>query len=58
MLAGPPVIGFVANRVELRFALALVVLLCVLAALCAPVVGIPGGKDDEESLGESAPLVP
>ncbi len=58
MIAGPPVIGFIANRVELRLALALVVVLCVLAALCAPVVGIPGGKDDEESLGERAPLVP
>ena len=45
MIAGPAVIGFVANRVELRVALALVVLLCVLAAFCAPVVGIPAGKD-------------
>jgi MFS family permease len=41
ILAGPPVIGFVAKQVELRLALALVVLLCVLAALCAPVADIP-----------------
>jgi MFS family permease len=39
ILAGPPVIGLIANRAGLRPALALVVVLCVLAALCAPVVG-------------------
>jgi MFS family permease len=33
LLVGPPVIGFVADRVGLRLALALVVSLCVLAAL-------------------------
>lgn len=38
LLAGPSVIGFIANRAGLRLALALVVLLCVLAALCALVV--------------------
>lgn len=36
LLAGPPVIGFVANHVGLRFALTLIVFLCLLAALCAP----------------------
>jgi MFS family permease len=45
MLAGPPVIGFVADRGGLRLALALVVFLCVLAALCAPVTGIADGKE-------------
>lgn len=46
ILAGPAVIGFVANREGLRLALALVVVLCVLAALCALAVDMPGEKDD------------
>jgi MFS family permease len=58
ILAGPPMIGFVANRAGLRLALSLVVLLCVLAALCAPVADIPGEKSEEESLGARAPLAP
>lgn len=47
MLAGPPVIGFVAQRVGLRLALILVVLLCVLAALCAPAVDVPEEKGEQ-----------
>jgi MFS family permease len=58
ILAGPPVIGFLANRAGLRLAFALVVLLCVLAALCAPVADIPGEKDKKESLEGHTPLVP
>ncbi len=38
ILAGPPAIGFVAERAGLRLALALVVLLCLLAALCSPLL--------------------
>jgi MFS family permease len=53
MLAGPPVIGFVADRVGLRLALALVVFLCVLAALCVPVMSTADGKEDEGSPGRS-----
>ena len=45
LLAGPPVIGFLANQEGLRLALALVVALCVLAALGATVVDIPGKKN-------------
>jgi MFS family permease len=51
MLAGPPVIGFVADQGGLRLALALVVFLCVLAALCTPVMGTTAGKEGEGSLG-------
>lgn len=58
ILAGPPAIGFLANREGLRLALSLVVLLCMLAALCAPVMDTPGEKNDEERPAERAPLVP
>jgi MFS family permease len=58
MLAGPPVIGFVADQGGLRLALALVVFLCVLAALCAPVMGAAAGNEDEGSLENRASLMP
>lgn len=56
MLAGPPVIGFVANREGLRLALALVVLLCILAALCASVVSIPDEVEPAPALAHEHPL--
>ena len=60
MLVGPPVIGFIADQVGLRLALILVVCLCVIAALCAPVVAIPGlqQEDNAVSLAASESLVP
>lgn len=45
MIVGPSMIGFLADRVGVRLALAPVVLLCVLAALCATAL-----KEDEGSL--------
>jgi MFS family permease len=48
MIAGPSVIGFVADRVGLRLALALVVCLCLLAALLAPAVSTAEGKENGE----------
>ncbi|GCE07014.1 MFS transporter [Dictyobacter aurantiacus] len=36
LLAGPTIIGFIADHLGLRLALALVVMLCLLASLCAP----------------------
>ncbi|MBO0792909.1 MAG: MFS transporter, partial [Ktedonobacteraceae bacterium] len=48
MIAGPPVIGFIANQVGMRLALTPVVLLCVLAALCAPALGAAARKEDAE----------
>ncbi|GHO89194.1 MFS transporter [Dictyobacter formicarum] len=46
MIAGPPVIGFVADRSGLRLALTLVVVLCMLAALCAPAVQTSTNQED------------
>ncbi|HTK06232.1 MAG TPA: MFS transporter [Ktedonobacteraceae bacterium] len=50
MIAGPPTIGFIADRAGMRLALAPVVVLCVLAALCAPAT-----STDDSSPGETAP---
>lgn len=50
MLAGPPVIGFVASRVGLRLALTLIVLLCLLAAFCAPGTRETRGNEKESHL--------
>lgn len=50
MLAGPPAIGFIADRTGLRIALILVVCLCMLAALCAPAVSAATIKEDIDSL--------
>ncbi|WP_165423889.1 MFS transporter [Ktedonosporobacter rubrisoli] len=51
MIAGPAVIGFVADRLGLRLALGLVALLCVMAALCASAVAdSPIKAVDEGSL--------
>lgn len=47
MIAGPPAIGFIADRVGVRLALTPVVVLCVLAALCAPVASTTALKRDE-----------
>jgi MFS family permease len=59
LLMGPPVIGFVADLVGLHRALILVVGLCVIAALCAPVVGIRGVQQEGEvSQASSSSLVP
>ncbi|HET8845096.1 MAG TPA: MFS transporter [Ktedonobacteraceae bacterium] len=55
LLAGPPVIGFLASREGLRLALVLVVLLCMLATLCASAVDMSGQKDDKETRGKRAP---
>jgi MFS family permease len=49
MLAGPPVIGFVADWGGLRLALVLIVFLCVLAALCASGTSIADVKVGERS---------
>jgi MFS family permease len=43
LLAGPPLIGLTAQLATLPVALGLVVLLCVLSALLAPMVGDPAG---------------
>lgn len=53
LLAGPPTIGFIADRVGLRLALALIGFLCLLAALCAPVVST---KKAEGSLQDREPI--
>jgi MFS family permease len=55
MIAGPPVIGFLANQMGMRLALAPVVFLCVLAAFCAPATGTPAVKEDEASLQDREP---
>ncbi|GCF11668.1 MFS transporter [Dictyobacter arantiisoli] len=47
MIAGPPVIGFLAEQVGMRLALAPVGFLCVLAAFCAPAVRTVVVKEDE-----------
>lgn len=44
MIAGPPVIGFIADQLGLRLALALVVSLCVIAALCGSAVNTTATK--------------
>lgn len=36
MIAGPPVLGFIADHIGLRLALTIIFFLCLLAALCAP----------------------
>ncbi|GLV60389.1 MFS transporter [Dictyobacter sp. S3.2.2.5] len=41
LLAGPTIIGFTADRLGLRLALALVAALCLLASLCAPALRPP-----------------
>jgi MFS family permease len=46
MIVGPPVIGFIANQMGMRLALAPVVFLCVIAALCAPVTSVDGYYSD------------
>jgi MFS family permease len=58
ILAGPPVIGFVADREGLRLALTPVVFLCVLAALCVPVMSTAMGKRMRETLEDRKPLMP
>lgn len=55
MIAGPPVIGFIADQVGVRLALAPVVVLCVLAALCAPAASTAAAKEDEGSLQDRKP---
>lgn len=50
MIAGPSMIGFIADRVGVRLALAPVAILCVLAALCAPAASTTALKEDEGSL--------
>ncbi len=46
MIAGPPLIGFIADQLGMRLALVTVMLLCVLAALCAPAVSTAVVKED------------
>lgn len=46
MIAGPPVIGFIANQMGMRLALTPVVLLCILAALCAPALQATARKEE------------
>ncbi|HEY4385358.1 MAG TPA: MFS transporter [Ktedonobacteraceae bacterium] len=55
MIAGPPVIGFIADRAGMRLALAPVVFLCVLAVLCAPAVSTATVKEDGGSLQDCEP---
>ncbi|GHO42387.1 MFS transporter [Ktedonospora formicarum] len=40
MIAGPPMLGFIADHIGLRLALTVVIFLCLLAALCAPAARI------------------
>ncbi|GHO99394.1 MFS transporter [Reticulibacter mediterranei] len=49
MIAGPSMIGFLADRVGVRLALAPVVVLCVLAALCVPEASTSMREGDKES---------
>jgi MFS family permease len=53
ILAGPPMIGFIADWGGLRLALAPLVFLCVLAALCVPAMSTADGKEDEGNSGKS-----
>jgi len=58
MIAGPPMIGFIADQVGMRLALAPVVFLCVLAALCAPVTStavVKGMRDARKILDQLPP---
>lgn len=55
MIAGPPVIGFLADQGGMRLALAPVVFLCVHAALCAPAASTTAVKKDEGSLQDREP---
>lgn len=50
MIAGPPMIGFLADRVGVRLALAPVAILCVFAVLCAPAARTVAAKENEGSL--------
>ena len=47
LMAGPSMIGSIADRVGVRLALAPVVVLCVLAALCAPAASATALKKDK-----------
>ncbi len=49
LIAGPPMIGFIADRVGVHLALAPVVALCVLAALCAPAVNTAARNKGESN---------
>lgn len=55
LIAGPPMIGFLADRLGMRLALASVALLCVLAALCASPVGETRLKEVEEKPRDCKP---
>lgn len=55
MIVGPSMIGFIADRLGMRLALAPIVLLCIAAALCASVTGTAAVKEDEVSSQEREP---
>lgn len=57
LLAGPPIIGFIADMVGLRMALALVVCLCAIAALCAPAAARSTIKQENGVVAETASKV-
>lgn len=50
MIAGPPAIGFLADHIGMRYALVPIVFLCIIAALCAPVMKAAPIKEGKVSL--------